>query len=215
MKTLGFLAVLTALTSTGYSITCKSCWHFSDKPCTQPAVSCPSDNVCVAAYSVVTVVGTDTPQYSISCGTRDQCNVNGSLTFIYGKVKTGTSCCDTDDCTPPTPQLPADSSEKNGLICPTCSSDKSDFCYTGDTLPCTGDEVKCGRMARKLTGTITLKDTICGCATKSFCDILGNQVASISGLNIDSKMFCSHGEVGQYAESFYSAFAALLAKLLN
>ncbi|XP_063800043.1 phospholipase A2 inhibitor gamma subunit B-like [Pseudophryne corroboree] len=215
MKSLGFLAVLSALAATGYSITCKSCWQFATA-CTSPTVSCPAGNVCVSSYSVVQTVTSSTPQiqYSISCGLRDHCNITGSMTFIYGTVRTGTSCCDTDDCTPPTPILPALSSQKNGLTCRTCYSDKSDYCYNGDTLQCNGEETKCGLMSRKLTGTINLNEAIRGCSTKSFCDVLGPQSASISGLNVDAKMYCSDGAVGLNSGILYSIFATLLAKLL-
>nr|DBA15791.1 TPA: hypothetical protein GDO54_003255 [Pyxicephalus adspersus] len=214
MKLLGILLVVSALTSKGYSIICKSCWLFGSQPCTEPTVSCPDGNVCVAAYTEVTVGGAMTPQYSISCGTWSDCNVTGSLTFLYGKIHTGTSCCSTDDCIPPKPALPEESTRKNGLTCRTCSSDQSDYCYTGDKIECNGEETKCGRMARKLSGTINLKDSIRGCSTPSFCGILGNQQASVSGLNVDMKMFCSDGATDLYNGLFCSLIVALLTKLM-
>ncbi|XP_073457298.1 phospholipase A2 inhibitor NAI-like [Aquarana catesbeiana] len=214
MKLLGILLVLSAFTSKGYSISCKNCWHFSTVPCKEPTVSCPNDQICVASLTEVIVGTTNTPQYSLSCGTQSECNVTGSLNFIYGKILTGTSCCSTDNCDPPTPQLPVDSSIKNGLTCRTCYSDSSDYCYTGDKIECTGDQTKCGRMARTLTGTINMKEAIRGCTTGSFCDILGNQKDSLSGLNVDMAMYCSNGAAGLYNGLIYFVTVALLTTLL-
>ncbi|KAM5132208.1 phospholipase A2 inhibitor gamma subunit B-like [Mantella aurantiaca] len=155
-----------------------------------------------------------TPEFSVSCGTQSQCNLTGSVSFIYGTIRTGTSCCSTDNCTVPIPQLPPVIQNKNGLKCRTCSSDKSDYCYTDDKMDCTGNETKCGRMARTLSGTINLKDSVRGCATRSFCEVMGNQKTSIMGLNVDMKMYCSDGAVGLYNGVVYAISVALLTKLL-
>ncbi|XP_040183162.1 phospholipase A2 inhibitor and Ly6/PLAUR domain-containing protein-like [Rana temporaria] len=214
MKLLGILLVLSAFTSKGYSIVCKNCWHFATTPCTEPTVSCPNDQICVAALTMV-IEGTKiTPQYSVSCGTQSECNVTGSLNFIYGRILTGTSCCSTDNCDPPTPQLPVESSVKNGLTCRTCYSGTSDYCYTGDKIECTGDQNKCGRMARTLTGTFNTKDATRGCTTESFCGILGNKKDSINGLNVDMAMYCSDGATGLYSGLIYFVIVALLTTLL-
>lgn len=215
MKLLETLLLLSALSTAGHSLVCRSCWNLSGEPCTGPTLTCPSDNVCVAALSAVRIGNVVTPQYSITCGTRDQCDVTGSLTFNSGTVRVGTSCCSTDNCTPAYPALPSESSEKNGLTCKTCSYDKSDYCLTSETLQCTGEETKCGRTGRILSGTINLKDTIRGCATKSFCDILGTQKGIIDGLNVDMKTYCSDEAADRYIEYFISIFTDLLTKFTN
>ncbi|XP_056399859.1 phospholipase A2 inhibitor and Ly6/PLAUR domain-containing protein-like [Hyla sarda] len=198
----------------GYSLVCRSCWHLSGAECNGPNVTCPENGVCVAALSSVSVGASVTPQYSLSCGTQNECDRSSSLTFNYGTVRTATSCCSTDSCVPTLPTLPSPSSEKNGLTCRTCSSDSSDYCYTSETLQCTGKETKCGRMARTLSGTINLKDAIRGCATSSFCDILGTQNTVIDGLYVDMKTYCSDGAAGLTAGYFISIFTALVTKLL-
>ncbi|KAM3922126.1 phospholipase A2 inhibitor and Ly6/PLAUR domain-containing protein-like [Leptodactylus fuscus] len=193
MELLGILLLLSALTTTGYSLICKTCWHLSSLPCNGSYVSCPTGQVCVAAFTSVNIGGAITPQYSITCGKPNDCNVTGSMTMNIGKILTGTSCCNTDNCTPPFPALPSVSLQKNGLTCRTCASDQSDYCYTSDKLQCTGQETKCARMARTLSGTINLKDALRGCATKSYCDILGSQNAFVDGLYVDMKTYCSDG----------------------
>ncbi|XP_040183163.1 phospholipase A2 inhibitor 25 kDa subunit-like [Rana temporaria] len=214
MKPLGLLLVICCLASTGFCISCKSCWHMLGSQCNGSSVPCSSDQVCVASYTLISTVTSETPQYTLSCGSRSQCNANGSLTFNYGKLRTRTSCCDTNDCIPPFPTLPPVSSQKNKLTCRACFSDTSDYCYTGDTIECTGDEMKCGRMARRLSGTVTKNDALRGCATKSYCEIFGSQTSTIQGLNVDSKMFCSDGAPALHVGLLGSIVAILLTKLL-
>lgn len=214
MKLLETLLLLSALSIAGHSLVCKSCWNIIGVPCNVPTVTCPSNNVCVASLSAVRVGNKVTPQYSITCGTRDQCNVTGSLSFTYGNVRVGTSCCSSDYCTPTYPTVPSESSQRNGLTCRTCSSDSSDYCHTSETLQCTGEERKCGRMARTLSGTIKLKDTMRGCATKTFCDILGTQKTNIDGLKVDMKTYCSDGAADLRVGYVVAIFTALLTKLM-
>ncbi|PIO15020.1 hypothetical protein AB205_0022530, partial [Aquarana catesbeiana] len=90
----------------------------------------------------------------------------------------------------------------------------SDYCYTSDKVECTGDEMKCGLMARRLSGTVTKNDSLRGCATRSYCEIFGNQMTTIQELNVDSKMFCSDGAADLHVGLLGSAVAILLTKLL-
>ncbi|XP_068097503.1 phospholipase A2 inhibitor gamma subunit B-like isoform X2 [Hyperolius riggenbachi] len=215
MQPLGLLFLLCSLIATGYCISCKSCWHLQGTPCSGSSVDCATGEVCVAAVTnTLLITGPLTEQYTLSCGNPSQCDVNGSLTFYYGSIRTATSCCSANNCVPPTPTVPTKSTVKNGLTCRTCSSDDSSYCYTGETMECTGNEFKCGRMARSLSGSVTKKDAIRGCATKSYCEIIGNQVTSIQGLNVDMKMYCSDGATALHAAFFLSAAVLLLTKLL-
>ncbi|XP_063800041.1 phospholipase A2 inhibitor NAI-like [Pseudophryne corroboree] len=211
---LGSLLVFSALTATGFSLTCYNCINVTGTTCNQPTVTCPAGDVCIASYSLVTVTGSaPTTQYSITCGSTAQCNVTGSWTVNFGTVRTGVTCCSTDNCTPTLPTLPTQGSQPNNVTCRTCSS-YTDYCYTGDTIGCTGSETKCGILSKVLTGTISQATTIRGCTTPSFCDTLGTGVYYYSGLNIAMTTYCSNGAVGLYAGFFGSAFTFLLTILL-
>ncbi|XP_040183164.1 phospholipase A2 inhibitor 25 kDa subunit-like [Rana temporaria] len=214
MKPLGLLLVICCLTSTGFCISCKSCWHMLDSQCDGSSVPCSSDQVCVASYTLISTVTSETPLYTLSCGSHSQCHFSGSMSTNHGTVRTRNSCCDTDDCIPPFPTLQPVCPMKNKLTCRACFSDTSDYCYTSDTIECTGNERKCGRMARRLSGAVTKNDALRGCATRSYCEKVGNQMSTIQGLNIDSKMFCSDGAPALHVGLLGSIVAILLTKLL-
>ncbi|XP_063800042.1 phospholipase A2 inhibitor NAI-like [Pseudophryne corroboree] len=209
---LGSLLILSALTATGFSITCYNCLNLTGTACNQPTATCAIGEVCVAAYSVVTG-SSPSNQYSLSCGSTTKCNLTGTWTFTGGTVKTATTCCNNDSCTPTLPTLPTQSTQTNNVTCRTCASNTA-YCYTGDTLACTGSETMCGILSTVLTGTTTQSTAIRGCTTPSFCDTLGTGVSSFSGLNVVLTTYCSSGAVGIYAGFFSSALTLLLTKFL-
>nr|DBA15790.1 TPA: hypothetical protein GDO54_003254 [Pyxicephalus adspersus] len=216
MKPLGLLVVLCSLASKGFCISCINCWHMQGMPCNGLSQPCSDDQLCVASFTITTIDPGTTRifQYSLSCGSRSECNMNGSLTYNRGKLRTGTSCCDTDNCIPPFPILPNESSQKNGLICTTCASETSSYCITREKIECTGEEIKCGRMARNVKGTISKNDALRGCTTKSYCGLLGNQMYTIQEVNVIMKMYCTDGAVALQVGLFRPAFAVLLTMLL-
>uniref|UniRef100_A0A803JKN1 UPAR/Ly6 domain-containing protein n=1 Tax=Xenopus tropicalis TaxID=8364 RepID=A0A803JKN1_XENTR len=97
---------------------------------------------------------TGSEAYTLSCIPHNQCDKSGSIRIPNGKIKRGISCCYTDDCTPPTPTLPADNNTVNGLVCRTCASADSAWCYTSDTMQCTGDENMCLLQTTEIKGKI-------------------------------------------------------------
>ncbi|XP_075046786.1 uncharacterized protein LOC142107321 isoform X2 [Mixophyes fleayi] len=214
VSVLGSLLVLSALVATGFSLACIQCFNSSGSSCTGPPVNCLTGQTCVSAYTVVTTGSSSNPQYSISCGATNQCNVAGSWTIAGSTVLTGTSCCNTDNCTSALPALPSQGTAQNGVTCRTCSSTTSAYCYTGDTLQCTGNETMCGLLTTQITGTITYSSALRGCTTPSYCNTLGTSTSSFSGLNVILNTYCSSGAVGLYAGFFFSTFAFLLTKLL-
>uniref|UniRef100_A0A8C5QVD3 UPAR/Ly6 domain-containing protein n=1 Tax=Leptobrachium leishanense TaxID=445787 RepID=A0A8C5QVD3_9ANUR len=78
-----------------------------------------------------------------SCLLENMCSLKGSITYTGGTIRIGSSCCNTDNCTPSQPTLPAVSSQSNNLTCRTCISASSASCYTSDTIQCTGNENMC------------------------------------------------------------------------
>ncbi|XP_031761701.1 phospholipase A2 inhibitor 25 kDa subunit isoform X1 [Xenopus tropicalis] len=190
---LGILSILSALAATGYSLSCQTCIGVGSTPCQGQSMSCPADNACAATYTLTTAHGVTVSQvYTLSCAPRSQCDKPGSISIPDGKIKRGISCCYTDDCTPPTPTLPVDAFQPNGLVCRTCTSADSTWCYTDDTMRCTGEENRCLLQTTTLTGSVSSKVAVRGCATKSICDLGGTSVSSPE-FSMDVKFSCTSG----------------------
>ncbi|XP_053308584.1 phospholipase A2 inhibitor NAI-like [Spea bombifrons] len=210
MNALVSLCMLAALAATGECLSCTKCMSVSGPSCTGAGVTCPSDNVCVTAYSVTNVAGALTPVFTKDCAPRNQCNITGSITFLYGTVKIATACCETDNCNSPVPALPSNNPQPNGVTCRTCASSNSLYCYTADTMQCQGNETKCLLLEKQLTGAASVKEAIRGCSTESVCSVLGNQQSSFGDLNIDMKVFCSNGNLGLNSGFYFSSIMSLL-----
>ncbi|XP_056399858.1 phospholipase A2 inhibitor and Ly6/PLAUR domain-containing protein-like [Hyla sarda] len=208
---LRYLLIVSALTTPGLSLSCFTCLDLTGAYCTGSPVTCSAGYSCVTSLSVTTV-GSTNQSLSLSrgCAAANQCNITGSLTFQYGKVKIVTSCCDTDSCNATIATLPADNATVNGLTCRTCASDTTDYCYTDATLQCNGAETLCGRMATYLSGTASVTNTIRGCATPSVCNILGNVNGAFGSLNTVVKTFCSSGCVGLQGTFYLSSLMMLI-----
>ncbi|XP_073457887.1 phospholipase A2 inhibitor gamma subunit B-like [Aquarana catesbeiana] len=193
---LQILGVLSALVTSGYSLSCTHCASTSDS-CTGTSIPCPSGSVCGAKYTETWAQGTVVSKvYEKSCVQQDQCDKKGSMGLPNnGRMKMGISCCTSDQCTPPLPSLPKDSSVFNGLTCRSCMSADSNWCYTSDTMQCTGDENMCLLWTTKASGPITASTAIRGCATKSICD-LASQSISVEGAKAETKLICTNGSTG-------------------
>ncbi|XP_073457300.1 phospholipase A2 inhibitor gamma subunit B-like [Aquarana catesbeiana] len=185
------LGVLLSLAASGYSLLCTECSSSSDS-CTGPSVTCPDGSVCGAIYTEGRVSGKIFFQsYKMACVTQEECDITGSGTIPQNaKIKMGRSCCETDECTPPTPSLPKDSSVYNGVKCPACISTDSAYCYSSNKIKCTGDEDKCFLQATETTGQKTKYTAVRGCATKSVCD-LGSRSFSSADEKSYNYVICS------------------------
>ncbi|XP_031762432.1 phospholipase A2 inhibitor and Ly6/PLAUR domain-containing protein-like [Xenopus tropicalis] len=191
---LGTLCALSVFAATGYSLSCQTCMSAGSTPCQGQSLPCPPDSACVATYTLTTTNGvTVSEAYTLSCAPLGRCDKPGSFSFPKSKLKMGTSCCYTDNCSPPTPTLPADNNQVNGLVCPTCASADSAWCYTSDTMQCTGDENMCLLQTTEIK--VSSKVAVRGCATKSICD-LGSTSVSYPGYSMDVKFSCTSGSFG-------------------
>ncbi|XP_053547096.1 phospholipase A2 inhibitor gamma subunit B-like [Bombina bombina] len=195
------LCVLSSLIPQGYSLLCVQCVG-TGSSCTGSSVTCGSGEQCLSAYTVTTVTGgVETTVFARSCSPASECNAKGSISNPIMKVKFSSSCCGTDNCTPTAPTLPTGSSQPNGLTCRSCVSATSDWCYTEDTMSCTGDEDRCILQSTNLAGT---KTAIRGCATKSICDSLS--VTTTQGVSVK----CTNGSMGLHIGIFFPALLSLL-----
>ncbi|XP_063800039.1 phospholipase A2 inhibitor NAI-like [Pseudophryne corroboree] len=207
---LGFLCVLSALTATGFSLTCKVCTGANFSSCTGETTQCAADQACGGVRTISMAFGVTVNEiYASSCVPNEQCNTNGSLSTPSSNIKIATSCCYTDNCTPSTPTLAADSSQPNDLICRTCLSADSDYCYTGDTMRCNGDENMCILQRTNIIGQTKQSVAIRGCATKSYCSI-GTKSSSTANLEVKVAITCSNGAFGLRSGPFVAFIVAIV-----
>ncbi|XP_077312168.1 uncharacterized protein LOC143933102 [Lithobates pipiens] len=157
---LSFLCLLCVLITPGHSLSCIKCKGVNS--CTGSSQTCLPDYSCGAAYIETTEEATSTTAYILSCVSNTKCNKMGSISYTGGTIKFGISCCDTDNCTPPLPQLPATSSEANGLVCPSCQSWY--MCDQKTNIQCTGSEQTCIFQP-------SLSGSVMGCGTSTLCDV--------------------------------------------
>ncbi|XP_053308586.1 phospholipase A2 inhibitor gamma subunit B-like [Spea bombifrons] len=212
----GFFCTLSALISTCYSLSCTKCSNTTTSSCTGSSITCPADQVCGVSYTLTTEGGVTSLEYSRDCFLKEQCTFNGSMGFAQNsRVRIGYSCCSTDNCLPSLPALPADNNKTNGLVCRSCSSQNSVWCYTSDTIQCTGDENMCLLQTTKITtGSVSSSTAIRGCATKSICD-LGRQAVTTDQISVDINFQCTSGSVGVFGGVFLNLLLGIvLTKLL-
>ncbi|XP_077312667.1 uncharacterized protein LOC143933593 [Lithobates pipiens] len=191
----GILGVLLALVTSGHSLSCTQCTSTSTS-CTGSSVTCSSGNQCGVIYTTTTTGISATASYTMSCLSLNDCSLSGSLTTNGGRIKSAASCCNTtDNCTPTLPSLPGDSTVSNGVTCRSCASASSTWCYTSDTIQCTGNESMCLLQSTQLSGSQSLATAIRGCSTQSFCNF-GSQSYSVDGLSTSIKFVCTSGSTG-------------------
>ncbi|XP_063798370.1 phospholipase A2 inhibitor NAI-like [Pseudophryne corroboree] len=139
-----FLCILSALLEAGYALSCNMCINMNDPYCQGSSMDCPADNVCASSYTVTYIYESAVSKvFSRACAPKSQCNISGSASVPNGKIKIRINCCETDNCIPPTPTLPEDNVQRNGLTCETCGSDSSNYCDSDETMQCTGNERRC------------------------------------------------------------------------
>uniref|UniRef100_A0A8C5QS38 UPAR/Ly6 domain-containing protein n=1 Tax=Leptobrachium leishanense TaxID=445787 RepID=A0A8C5QS38_9ANUR len=182
------------------ALSCIRCVTLGMTSCDGPSISCPSDNVCGASYTVTTAGGSVVSKnYVRGCVPKNQCNLQGSISVINNAMnRIGASCCNTDNCTPDLPTLPAVSTRFNGLVCRTCVSTYSGWCYTDDTMQCTGNENMCLLQTTSITGAVSMRIVLRGCATKSLCD-LSRQTEQTADRKVDMRFTCTSGTAGLYS----------------
>uniref|UniRef100_A0A8C5QWN2 Phospholipase A2 inhibitor and Ly6/PLAUR domain-containing protein-like n=1 Tax=Leptobrachium leishanense TaxID=445787 RepID=A0A8C5QWN2_9ANUR len=189
---LGFLYVLLAMLTTVHSLVCEICHSTDVTWCTGSSVICPSGQVCGSQFSTTTIGEETHTTFVRSCVQPAECFLKGSVTFNKGSMKMCTSCCNTNNCFATLPDFPEDSTEANGVICRTCATLASTWCYTSDIMHCTGLETKCLRQSVEVVGSVPSVLAIRGCASKTVCD-LGYKTSSSNGQTIAINSVCTSG----------------------
>ncbi|XP_053547223.1 urokinase plasminogen activator surface receptor-like [Bombina bombina] len=214
MKYLHLFFCITSLTATGSSLLCMQCSAVDESSCIGQERKCPShDYVCAATNTLSIMEGKTFKNFTRTCERRSSCGITGSIGFQKGKIKTATSCCDADSCTPSMPLLPSDNGRKTGLTCRSCTSRDSTWCYTEQTIECTGEEDRCILQYATITGSRYSKTAVRGCATKSLCDV-GNQYHNFGDLKITRDVTCTSGSSTFHHNLILFTLTTLFSRLL-
>ncbi|XP_056399761.1 uncharacterized protein LOC130294208 [Hyla sarda] len=169
---------------------CPECRTTNSLSCIGNNVTCQKNYLCATSYTeMVNGDGTSSSELILSCAPISQCNHTGKISLPTGKMWMSTSCCSSDNCTSPIVPAPSFSSQPNELMCPSCQAPDSDYCYTGDTSPCYGDENVCVLHVTTRDGR---SSSFRGCAVQS--SICGtHQVYSVNGSAITHDLTCTCG----------------------
>ncbi|XP_073425945.1 phospholipase A2 inhibitor and Ly6/PLAUR domain-containing protein-like [Dendrobates tinctorius] len=205
---IGILSLFLTLAATSDALACTQCLSESST-CSGSSETCRSGYECGSEYGVGLSGGKTTETLVRKCTPSSQCNTKGIISTSGLQIRMGISCCSTDDCTPKIPELPSKGTNLNGLVCRSCLSSDSAWCYTSDTVQCTGDENMCILQTTKQSGSSSSLLTIRGCATKSICD-LGSQTETFAGISMDIKTFCTSGSKSVHKVVLNPAVVCLL-----
>ncbi|XP_071969192.1 phospholipase A2 inhibitor 25 kDa subunit-like [Engystomops pustulosus] len=200
------LSLLSALTVTSSALLCTQCVSESSSSCSGPSVTCPPGYECGSSHTKTNVGGFETNVVVRACTVQSSCNFAGIIATPLGKTRVATSCCNTDNCLPAIPQFPAINNTRNGLVCRYCSTADSDWCYTSETVQCTGIEDRCLLQRVKQGG---LKNALRGCATKSVCD-LGGQTKTDGRSTTEVKHICTDAGISVHKVVLTPAIVSLL-----
>ncbi|XP_066428756.1 phospholipase A2 inhibitor and Ly6/PLAUR domain-containing protein-like [Eleutherodactylus coqui] len=202
----GFLCLVSALTATSCALSCTKCMSTSST-CSGISITCPSGSVCGSTYTQSFVEGVTSELLIRGCVPSSECNLSGTMSIMNGQFGTVSSCCSSDDCTPTLPTLPTKSYNPNGVICRSCVTAQSTWCYTSDTVQCTGDENMCLLQTTEIPGSGS--GAMRGCATKSFCDI-GSQSINTGGSTMKATYTCTSGSISAHKVVLTPAIVCLL-----
>ncbi|XP_044134443.1 phospholipase A2 inhibitor and Ly6/PLAUR domain-containing protein-like [Bufo gargarizans] len=165
--------ILSSLVATTSSLTCVECNVEGEKYCQGNKVTCPpEDDVCVTTLESDTKDGKEMVTFRRHCGQRRMCGYSDSLTTAFGKKKLSSTCCFTSDCSPPSPTFPAGKTDKNGVFCKSCDTERRLSCESSSTMECTGNENKCVLMTNVMTeGGNSFTNYVGGCGTPGWCKL--------------------------------------------
>ncbi|KAG8570110.1 hypothetical protein GDO81_014711 [Engystomops pustulosus] len=186
---LRLLFFLSTFLDRGLGLSCIECGS-SSSPCSGTSVTCPSDFVCASTLAETTIGRATYNTFIRTCESIRTCNMKGNFATHESKYRFATTCCSTDDCTPPDPTLIPSNNVPNGRVCPVCESLNSTACDSHQTLTCTGNENKCV-LFTTVTGDSS-SSAIMGCATQSYCD-QGNYSLSDGRITTAINVICSDG----------------------
>ncbi|KAG8570109.1 hypothetical protein GDO81_014710 [Engystomops pustulosus] len=200
------LSLLSALTVTSSALLCTQCLSENSTSCSGPSVSCPPGYECGSSHTKTNVGEFETNSVARVCALPSECNFTGIIGIPLGKSRIAASCCNADNCVPAIPEFPEINNTLNGLVCRYCVTVDSDWCYTSETVQCTGKEDRCLLQRIKQGG---LKNALRGCSTKSVCD-LGGQTKTDGRSTTEVKFICTDAGISVHKVVLTPAIVSLL-----
>ncbi|XP_065099895.1 urokinase plasminogen activator surface receptor-like [Paramisgurnus dabryanus] len=159
-----FIALFCALFTGGHSLKCYEC-SGPIGSCESKEKTCQDTETCSSATTLEFTGGTEVKNQIKGCTVMEKC-INGSVNNGVIRKIISTQCCNTDLCN--NKDAPVPSNSPNGKQCYYCD-EKSCF----NKLNCLGDEDYCFT-GKATNGTVS--QTVKGCASKSACDDISQQV---------------------------------------
>ncbi|XP_053308220.1 phospholipase A2 inhibitor gamma subunit B-like [Spea bombifrons] len=157
--------------TTARSLECTRCTDYSGEGCSQTTSACPANtNTCVFTYSELRIANQVVPLTTKTCGNDNECNQISRMTLAEDtSFLRSSTCCNSDNCTSPTPILPVLDTTPNGFSCPACYLINSTSCQSTGTIACRGDETRCIRMS--INGGATFSLAFQGCSSANICSM--------------------------------------------
>ncbi|KAG8549009.1 hypothetical protein GDO81_023158 [Engystomops pustulosus] len=169
-----------------------------------------NQDTCISTITEISTQGKTTPTKYIvrSCGTKDTCNTNYSISLNATTLHATIRCCDKDRC--PTPGLDVPKAiNQNDVECPTCH-EANDKCKTTMKIKCTGEQKKCVTYTAKDTKTQTTY-SIQGCASENVCAMKNVTTLPFDHI-LSTKFDCSSHAASQLPGLFFPV-AVVIATL--
>ncbi|CAN2388066.1 u-PAR/Ly-6 domain [Pristimantis euphronides] len=203
--------LLATIATTGYSLSCIECTSLGDTMCNATPKTCSSEHdSCLLTYIVTSMGGMEiSKMYIRQCGQSSLCLKTGSISLPNGRIKTGTTCCKTNDCMPTRPVLPPDSNKKNGFWCKTCFAPNSQSCDTEILTECIGEETMCISQVTNRTGDVATTTSVRGCATKEMCEP-ARQVWNLTKMTVYLENTCTNSGIAVQPHLFLPIIALWL-----
>ncbi|XP_071969186.1 uncharacterized protein [Engystomops pustulosus] len=184
----GLLSLLSALIATCHALRCVQCFSTNSTSCFDGSAYCSSGYSCASAYIDIKSCGRLTTLFVRRCLASSRCDFKFSTSNSNIQTRTIFSCCDTDNCLPPTPSLQPFDTEPNGVVCPSYVNYIVPGCNTSETIQCNGDADVCFHEIFHNGSTILPVQS--GCASRSYCD---NRNLAISSKDTRWKTVCADG----------------------
>ncbi|XP_041426582.1 uncharacterized protein LOC121396054 [Xenopus laevis] len=136
--------IICALTATVCSIKCMSCNNYylsSFQNCTGPTVECDRkyDSCGTSYFLKLELYEKKQHTYETGCWQSEDCNKTLRMTALGLQLTRISSCCNTDNCTPPETFFEPQNSTKNGVLCLTGFTDEKSI-VPKYAMACTGEE---------------------------------------------------------------------------
>ncbi|XP_071968993.1 uncharacterized protein [Engystomops pustulosus] len=150
---------------------CKQCSGSIHMKCERYAICGPEHDACVTVILKSTrAEGRIFMEMMKRCGFSSECKTAGTITSTLMISSRNTSCCYTDNCISPIPDVPYESNKTNGHFCQSCYFTDHGSCKDGERVACTGDATRCITSTMKMMRGPESKTIFHrGCADPGLC----------------------------------------------